>query len=78
MDFYGLFTQVISCQPFTTEIYVQRPVNAGFVVDKVSLGEVLLQVLHFLPVSIMALVLHIHSINHLSPVLYNLGSWQHR
>jgi hypothetical protein len=40
-----------------------RPVHVGFVVDKVAMGQVFLQVLRYSPVSIVPPLLHIPSLS---------------
>ena len=37
------------------------PIHVRFVIDRVALGQVFLRILQFLPVSIISLILHIHS-----------------
>jgi hypothetical protein len=52
--------QVVSHWPLNVEAgFTPGSVNVGFVVDKVTLEQVFLQVLQFSPVSIMALHIYI-------------------
>jgi hypothetical protein len=54
--------QVVSCWPVTTEAQVNpRSVHVGFVVDRVTLGQVFHQVLWFSLVSIIDPILCSHS-----------------
>jgi hypothetical protein len=55
----GAMSQAVSRRPFTAEAQVRsRFVHMGFVVDKVALGQVFLQVLQFSPVKFIPPVLH--------------------
>jgi hypothetical protein len=46
--------QAVSCRPLTAAARVRAQVNpAGFVVDKVVLGQVFLRVIRFSPVNII-------------------------
>jgi len=51
-----------------------RSVHVGFVVDKVAVVQVFLQVRWVFPVRIIPSVLHIYS----SQTIYYLSSWQRR
>jgi len=59
-----VMAQLISRHPLTTETWAQTQASVlvGFVVEKVTLGQVLPQVLGCSPVSTVELLLHIHSL----------------
>ena len=46
-------------------VFNPRPVDVRFVMDKMTMGQVLLQVLRFSPVSIIPPILHTHLHPHL-------------
>jgi hypothetical protein len=58
--------QVVSHQPLTTESRVWARSLLGFVVDKLALGQFLLQVLQFSPVNIIPPSLCIQGMNSMS------------
>jgi hypothetical protein len=61
----ALVTSIILCKvllPLRWPGFVPRAVHVGFVVRKVSLGQVFLRVLRFRPVNIIPPILHIHSV----------------
>jgi hypothetical protein len=62
LNIIGLTGCTVSFRPLTTETgFDPGLVYMGFVVDKVALGQALLPVLPFSPVSIISPILRIHS-----------------
>ena len=58
-----VMVQSVSRHPLSTETGLNPgPVCVGFMVDQVTLGQVLLQVFWYSPVSIVPPLLHIHSL----------------
>jgi hypothetical protein len=57
---YEFLTIVASLSPRRPG-FDSRPIHVRFVIDRVALGQVFLRILQFLSVSIISLVLHIHS-----------------
>lgn len=63
----------IACLWLLSPGFDPLPLNAGFVVDKSSLGQILLLVVQFSSVSFHQFSVFIH----LSSMLYNQRNWQH-